>query len=125
MTTPEAFGQGLQRQCDEQGLTRVELALAVGTTAETVCRWMSGTVLPGVESRRRLKEVLPDIEVPDPLRKERPLLGRKVATTVYLRPSQLDGLRRLAEREGVAVAALLRDAVDEYLERYAGEAEQP
>jgi hypothetical protein len=38
-------------------------------------------------------------------------------TNIYLREDQLAGLRGVADRRGASVAALVREAVDEWLER--------
>lgn len=42
-------------------------------------------------------------------------MGRRISTTVYLDPEQIRDLRALAESTRVPMAALIRDAIDEYL----------
>lgn len=42
-------------------------------------------------------------------------------TQIYLQPEQRDALDRLVESEGASLAELIREAVDEYLERHPGD----
>ena len=42
-------------------------------------------------------------------------LRRKVATTVYLEPGQIEGLRATARAGGTTVAALVRQSIDQFL----------
>ena len=46
---------------------------------------------------------------------------KKVSTTIYITPEQLDQLRVLHERTKVPVAVYIREGVDMVLQRYAHE----
>lgn len=49
----------------------------------------------------------------------RPKTGRKVVAQVPLDPAKMDRVKALAEDQGRPVADVLRDAVDEYLQKRA------
>jgi predicted DNA-binding protein len=51
----------------------------------------------------------------------RPLIGRRVATTIYLDPPVADELKRLSEHTRVPQAAYLREAINDLLKKHARE----
>ena len=53
--------------------------------------------------------------------KPRPLIGRRVATTIYLDPPVAEALKRLSEQTLIPQAAYLRKAVDDLLKKHARE----
>lgn len=44
-------------------------------------------------------------------------MRRKISTTVYLNPGQLEDMKALAERLRRPTAGLIREALDEYLDK--------
>ncbi|MCC6609614.1 MAG: ribbon-helix-helix domain-containing protein [Burkholderiales bacterium] len=44
--------------------------------------------------------------------------GKQLAITVYVRPDQLEALRRLAEHTRVPMATYLREGIDDLLVKY-------
>mgnify|MGYP002844696172 CR=1 FL=1 len=48
-------------------------------------------------------------------------MSKKVSTTVYLTPEQLEALKQLSERTRVPVAEYIREGVDLVLKKHGGE----
>lgn len=107
------FGEQLAAARWTEGLTKGELAEKLGVVYETIQAWERDATIPSRHNARRLKRELPELgDVPEVVRKVVRHHEAMESTTVYLRPSQVEGLRALSDERLRPVAELIREGID-------------